>query len=162
MQESRGVTLKQGLMAGLIGYGTVAVLYGAISLAGGHAPWETAARLGAELLGTTRMGQPGAELGPIVAFNGIHLLVSLAAGMVASWLFFETELHPRLYYAVLSVLVVGLVGITVVLGVLGVQIAGVVSWGSVTLAVLSAAAAMAAYLWLAHPVLRAELAELEE
>lgn len=162
MQKSTSETLIQGLTAGLIGYGTVVVLYGVVNMAAGQAPWETAARLGAELLGPSRIGQPGAEFGPVVAFNGVHLLVSLAAGMAASWLFFETELHPRQYYAVLAALSVGLVGVTVVLGVLGASVAGAVSWGSVTLAVLAAAGTMGGYLWWAHPRLRAELAELDE
>ena len=162
MDAEKAVTLEQGLVAGLIGYATVALFYLGVDLGTGAPLADTAARLGRALLGESRVGEPGAVLGPALAFNGLHLLVSLLAGMAAAWLFREVDLHPRLYYAGLTALVAGVVSITVLLAVLGAQVAGAVSWASVAAAVLLAAAAMGLYLWTAHPELERGLTILED
>ena len=161
MVEQKGVTLQQGLVAGLIGYATVALFYLGLDLGTGAPLADTAGRLGLALLGESRIGSPGAALGPVLAFNGVHLVVSLGAGMAAAWLFHEADLHPRLYYAVLMAMVAGLVSVTALLGVLGASVAGAVSWLSVGAAVLLAAGAMGLYLWSAHPGLGSRLGALD-
>ena len=99
--KSKSSWIVEGLVAGLIGYVTVVVLFGVVNLARGEGVLHTAALLGSALFFGAR--EPGAIVSgpaPIIAYNGVHILVSLLIGLGAAWLVFQTEKNRPLWYLV--------------------------------------------------------------
>lgn len=144
MEAQRSRVLVHGLVAGLAAYLTVVVLYGILNLVTGHPPFETAVLLGGALVGPS---VPAA--GQAIAYNGLHLAIMLLLGGVCAWLVRRWELYPVLWYAVFVVLTIGMVVLTLLVGLFASQYAGAVRWPSVVLANVVAAGVMATYLVLA-------------
>lgn len=155
MKPSTSRVLTEGLFAGLIGYGAVVLTLGLIDLVAGRGFFFTAAHLGR----TLAAGGPeaGVAAGPVLAYNGVHLLVFLVLGTLAAWLVFEVELHPVFWYVaffvVLGLFFMGFVLVTV----LGDPRTGALPWTSILAGNLVAALGMGVYLHRAHPRLWAEV-----
>jgi len=163
MKPERAEVLLQGLVAGLIGYLAVAVFFLIFNLIGGQSPLHTAAALGSALFyGLDDPAQLVIEPGPIIAFNGLHLMLSLVAGMIASWLLFETERHHFIWYFVFFVFLAGFVYSLVAIGIIGAEIAHVVPWWSVLVANIVWIAGLGGYLWFQHRGLVGALRREEE
>lgn len=92
-EESRRL-LREGIMAGILGYASVVALFIVLNLMDGRPLFETPFLLGSALLGD-RLDQPGIY-GPILAYNGLHLVVSLALGTVASFMAQRAETDHEL------------------------------------------------------------------
>ena len=152
--------LKEGFVAGLLGYAAVVVLFLVINAASGQALFHTPAVLGGALFGGLEgSAEVSMEPGPIIAYNGVHLLVSLLVGVGAAWLLFEAERFHSLWYVVFfAFLAVGLY-ITFLFGVFAVEIRHVLSWETVVLGSAAGAAATLGYLLWMHRGLAAELRE---
>lgn len=159
MQQSRASVWWQGFVAGLIGYAAVAVFFGVVNLVSGHSFFYTAAVLGHVLLGTepasaSELVQPAA----VFAYNGVHLLLFLVFGFVASWLVEETDRHPAFWYLVFFAFLVGFFFNVALVTVFTVPApADAVPWGSIVAANLLAGLGMGTYLAGRHPGLRAEV-----
>lgn len=82
MTEDRRRLIREGITAGLLGYGAVVLLFIVLNLMAGEPLFHTPFLLGSALLGSL-LDQPGIY-GPILAYNGLHLVVSLALGVGAS------------------------------------------------------------------------------
>jgi hypothetical protein len=68
--------LWQGLVAGLIGYGTVAIVISGADVLAGRSPLYTAALLGsAYFYGAHSLAEVVVAPGPVFAYNGTHLIV---------------------------------------------------------------------------------------
>ena len=98
----------EGLIAGLIGYATVAILVGAIDVVLGRSFFFTAAMLGETLFYGLR--DPAGVVvwpGAVFAYNGVHLVGFLFMGMCAAWFAWLAEKGGELWYvgAVLFLLV---------------------------------------------------------
>lgn len=153
MKPENSAVLVTGAIAGLIGSAVVAVLFVALNLARGLPVLGTAAALGSALFGI-----PAADLVPAaIAYNGVHVAAALVAGIGASFLMTEAEMHPVAWYAIFFAYLIGLIVGFVVVGMLAVDVAGAASWLEVMAANVLAAAAMGAYLWRAHPRLKQTL-----
>lgn len=146
MQPETRRVLEHGLTAGLIAYLTVVLLYSAFNLATGRPLFYTAAQLGAVLTGGPAIDADGVLPGPVLAYNGLHMVGMLVLGLICAWLVHEWELHPQLWYAVFAVLTLGAVATTLLIGLYATRWAGATGWGSVVLANLFASVAMALYL----------------
>ncbi len=121
--------VAEGLVTGLIGYGTVVVFFGLANLATGQPVFHTASLLGSALFFGAR--DPGAWVagpGPVIAYNGVHILVSLCIGLGAAWLVFQTEKHRPLWFLIFFVALAGFIYSVVVMGVLASEIAHLLSW----------------------------------
>lgn len=93
MQPVLAKSLRNGLIAGLIGYAVVAIYYSVIDVMLGYAPWHTLSNLGNALF----MGMADTT-GPLIAFNGVHLAAFIVVGVIAAFLMEEVELHPIFWY----------------------------------------------------------------
>lgn len=152
---------KEGAVAGVLAYVAVAAFFAVLNLAWGHSPFETAFLLG-EALGAGAPG-PDAEIGIILAANGLHLVISLGVGVAAAFLLLQLEHHHGIWYAVLLAFLAGFLLSIVVAGVLGAEVWSVVTWPQVAAANTVAALVVGAYLWRMHREMVSQLAqEMEE
>lgn len=145
MDAQRTRILVHGLIAGLICYVVVAVLFLAYDAALQRPLLLTVARLGSALTREPLAGDVVAAP-PVIAFNAAHLVLMLLVGMAASMVAHEWELHPNDWYAAFVVLTIGAVLMMVGEGVYAVELAEAASWPAVILTNVVAAAAMAFYL----------------
>ena len=154
--------IPEGLVAGLVGYGTVVAIFGVVNLAAGEAFSHTAALLGSALFFGARgasevVGGPA----PVIAYNGVHILVSLAIGLGAAWLIFQTERNRPLWFVVFFVFLAGFVYSVAVMGVFAAEIVPLLSWPLILLANIGAGVTVGGYLWWRHSRLLVELSEEE-
>jgi len=89
MTEERRRLIREGFTAGILGYAAVVALFIVLNLMAGEPLFQTPFVLGSALLGSL-LDQPGIY-GPILAYNGLHLAVSMALGVVASVLAYRAE-----------------------------------------------------------------------
>lgn len=151
--------IPEGLLAGLIGYLTVAILFGAVNLVSGEAISHTASLLGSALFFGARSGaEVVAGPGPIIAYNGVHILISLIIGLGAAWLIFQTEKNRPLWFIVFFVFLAGFIYSVALVGVLVAEVAHLLSWGVIVLANLAAGVTAGGFLWWRHSRLLVQLA----
>lgn len=94
--ESRREMLKEGLVAGLLGYVTIAAFYALVNVARGEHVLSTARILGEDLVGAGLA--ESMPMAPVLAYNGVHVLALLVVGTALSWLIHQTERRPELWY----------------------------------------------------------------
>lgn len=151
MTPERATAFRQGLIAGMIGYSVFVVFFALINLVAGESPFRTAHVLGSALFS---LGDAATPAAPIIAYNGLHLIASLATGTIASFLVLEVDLHPNLWYVVMFIFMAGLLYSVAIGGVVANEIAAAVSWGQVVIVNVVAAVLSGGYLWKVHPRLR--------
>jgi hypothetical protein len=89
----------QGLIAGLVGYATVAIAMAVADGLLGRSPFHTAALLGSTMFyGLKDPSEVTVWAGPVLAYNGFHLLVFLGLGLAAAWLADFAERGPHFWY----------------------------------------------------------------
>jgi len=163
MKPERAQVLAQGLIAGVVGYAAVAVFFLLGNVVAGRSPFFTAAALGSALFyGVGDLSRLAIEPGPILAFNGVHLLLSLIAGTITAWLVYETEKHHYLWYFVFFFFLAAFIFSTVVLGIIGTEIAHVMPWWTVLAANAIWMGSLGCYLWFQHRGLYRALDEEQE
>jgi hypothetical protein len=148
----------EGIVAGLIGYATVAIFIGFIDVAQGRSFFFTAAMLGeAAFYGLTDPAHVVVWPGAVFAYNGVHLLGFLFIGMSAVWLAYLAEKGAELWYfgLVLFLLVVAHACGAVLILTEGLR-AALPVWVVIVPTVVGLAA-MTAYVLGMRPGLRAEL-----
>jgi hypothetical protein len=158
--STRERILYEGLIAGLIGYVIIVLFFAAWNLLQGHSPFYTAALLGDALFYAGDDGTRFAvEPGPVLAFNGVHMLLLISFGVAAAWLAALAERGTQLWYVgaiafvfILIHLIGGMVWMSAPLR------AEIPAW-AVGVSTLLAAGALTAYLWWAHPRLHHGQAE---
>lgn len=163
MKPDRAQVLTQGLVAGLVSYAAVVLFFIVANLVAGRSPFHTAAALGSALFyGLSDPARLVIEPGPVLAMNGLHLVLSLAVGTVAAWLLFETERHHFIWYFVLFIFLAGFVYSLLAIGILGAEIAHVIPWWSVLAGNVVWMLSLGSYLWLQHRGLVAALKREQE
>ena len=155
------LVLNGGLFAGLLGYGTVVVLFALINVLAGQSPFYTPAMFGGVLF--YGLSDPSAlqiTPGPVLAYNMVHVLAFLALGFVASWLVAKAERYPVFRYAVLFVLIFVGAHIYAALLLFGQSLLTGGAWWQIGVVSLAAAVVMGWYLLRLHPALREGLTTL--
>jgi hypothetical protein len=158
MRAERVQANWQGLATGFIGYAAVAMFFAIVNLVAGRSPFFTAAFFGSALFyGVRDPALVTVSPGPVLAYNGVHLLMFLALGMIASWLAYLSERGPQFWYigTLLFLFVVFHLYGFVLLITGGVQT--VIPTWTVFAATVLAGTAMFGYLLWVHPRFRAEL-----
>lgn len=144
MQRVLAKSLRNGLVAGLIGYAVIAFYYSVIDVLLGYAPWHTLSNLGNTLF----VGIADTP-GPLIAFNGVHLAAFIVVGVIAALLIEEVELHPVFWYvpffAALAASIFMFVLIVMTMGSIAQRGAVAIGTGN-----FAAAAAMLVYLLSQH------------
>lgn len=142
---------REGLTAGLIGAGTIALWFGLIDLVRGE-PLSTPITLGTALGSLFLEGRPPDPTSALIGYTVFHVLAFLAVGVVVAWVLHQAERVPSAMIGFLGLFVVfevGWVGWTTVLS----QTYGGLPWLQVFAANLLAAGSMGWYLWRRHPTL---------
>ena len=144
--------LKEGVIGGLVACVSAIALFSLLDLARGESVFYTPAAMGSVLFyGLGSAGELTIWPGPVLAYNGVHLVGSIAVGLVAALLIFETELHRSLWYLGFMALIAACAYSVAVFGVVGVEIAGLLDWGTVVAGTAVWALSMTAYFWWVHP-----------
>jgi hypothetical protein len=147
--------LGQGLVAGLIGFATIAVVLAVVNLAAGRSPFFTAAVLGAALFyGISDPALVSVTPAYVFAYNGVHLAVFLVFGLVAAALAAVADRGWQLWYLALFFFIFIafhlIAAVEALAAPMRATLPDAVVWG----AGIAASVLMATYLIRAHPRMR--------
>lgn len=155
--SSHGV-IREGLMAGLIGAVAVAVWFFVLDLFAGQL-LLTPGVLGSALFrGATTPSAVELSGLTVGGYTAVHFAVFAVFGILVAWLVKRAEESPPL---ILGLVLLFVTFETLLLGIVAIMAAWlleVLAWWAIGVGNLIAAAAMAIYLWQAHPRLRQEIA----
>ncbi|MGH7506396.1 MAG: hypothetical protein ACRELX_12125 [Longimicrobiales bacterium] len=156
-------TVREGLVAGLIGAVAVALWFLALDVVRGQIFFTPAALGSALFFGARGVAEVQVTVGTVLGYTALHLAAFLAVGFLASALATAAEREPpvllglSLLFVTFEALFLGL------LAIVAGWLLDALDWWSVVVANLVAAAAMGAFLWHEHPRLQEELGhDIEE
>lgn len=132
-------TIRQGLVVGLIGYASVAALYAVFDFIAARGALYTVDLLGKSVFEGLRdpavLGLPmQLDVTAIVWYSGLHLLISLAIGLIVTGLVEQAERQPSQAPMVVSIIVAGFVVTIVAVGLLTTPIRPLLPWWSIVVA----------------------------
>jgi hypothetical protein len=150
--------LWQGLVAGLIGYAVVAIVFSLTDAFAGRSAVYTAALLGgAYFYGARTLAEVVVAPGPVLAYNGAHLVVFLALGLFVALLTELAERGPQLWYVgMLSYFLVAFHLYALAFSLPDLLRDVMLGWGTLACGI-AASLAMGLYMVWSHPRLREEL-----
>lgn len=149
MQLSR--ILREGLMAGLIGAGTVALWFLLIDVLSGR-PFFTPAMLGGAVFwGESDPSRVAVEFSRVVGYTMIHVSAFIVVGTLAAALASQVEVAPPTLYLVIVLTAFFEVGFYILVALLAQPLLGALAWWSVAAGNAIAAFGMGFYLWREHP-----------
>lgn len=155
MTSQRSRLLKEGVVAGLLGYIAVVALFAFLNALQGLPLFYTPTVLGTALLGGAL--DPTGPYAPVLAYNGLHLVATLALGVAASFLAARAEADHDLG-AGLVFFVLALGGwVPIFFGAIAVEYLEALSWLDVVVGSAVGAAATLGYVAWAHRGLVADL-----
>lgn len=158
MNPDRSKMLWQGVVAGLIGYATVVIFFAIVNAMAGRSPFYTAALMGGALFyGARDLAGVVVWPGPVLAYNGFHMIVFLALGIFASWLARFAERGPHLWYVGMVFYIFVAFHIFGAVFSLPAPLRDVMLGWSTLISGVLASLAMAVFLLVLHPRLRAEM-----
>jgi hypothetical protein len=154
--------LRDGLLTGLLGYATLVLFFAVASMAAGHSPFHVAALLASALF-RLPMG-PGAAIdpGPVIAYNGLHLIVLILAGMLLAGLARVAARALQGWYVALMAVVFALAHIVALPIWFGDRLSAELPIWLVVTGTALATVVMCAYLWIANPDIRTAMHEPDE
>ncbi len=156
MREEQTKVLSQGVLAGLIGYAVVALVFGIANLIMGQSIFYTAALLGGSLFyGVHDPANIRVTAEYVFAYNGAHLAVFLLFGLVSAWLAAVSERFTQFWYVGLFFFFFIAFHIVAAMQALAIPVQHAISGWAIWTAGFAAAAAMAAFLLSVHPKIRA-------
>ena len=154
--ESKRQWVRQGIVVGLIGYASVALFYGIFDFLAARGTLYTVDLLGKAVFRGLRdpgiLGVP-IRIDPttIFAYNALHLVISLAIGLIVTGLVEQAERHPSRAPVALLVIVAGFVVTVIAVGLLSAPMRPVLPWWSIVVANVSATVLGGAYLLRKRP-----------
>jgi hypothetical protein len=147
--------LRQGLIAGVIGFTVTNVLYALANTLQGRSPFHTAATLGAALIyGVRDPLQVAVTPAYVFAYNGLHLLVFVALGMVGAALARLADRGRQLWYVGLFFFIFVNFHMIAAVQTVALPMEPLLSGPGIWIAGIGAGVAMALYLLKAHPDIR--------
>jgi hypothetical protein len=148
--------MREGLVVGLIAYAAVAVFYSAFDLLAARGTLYTVNLLGETVFRGLR--DPGVleypfqpDMTAIFWYNGLHLLLALAIGLIVTRLVEQAERHPSQADLVLFTIVAGFIVTIVGVGLLTSPMRPVLPWWSIVVANVLASLLAGAYLLQKRP-----------
>ena len=154
--------ILDGFVAGLLGYAAVVLLFAFLNVASLQGVFHTPELLGRALLGGVTDGGsgPGSALAPVLAFNGLHLLISLALGLGVSALAERAEDDHALGFG----LVFGIIAVggfvPIFVGAITVELFGAITWRDVLAGSFAGALGTLGYVaWVHRDLVRALFSE---
>jgi hypothetical protein len=147
---------QEGLLVGCVAYASVAVFYAVFDLLAVRGPLYTVNLLGRAVF--TGVRDPAVlqfpippDLTAIFWYTVLHLVLSLAIGLIVVRLVAHAECHPSQARAVLFTIVAGFVVTILAVGVLTEPMRALLPWWSIVVANASAVVVAGSYLMRAHP-----------
>jgi hypothetical protein len=155
MREERLKVLRDGFVAGLIGYVTVALVFAVANLLAGRSAFHTAAALGGALFyGVHDPDAVAITARNVFAYNGMHLLVFLAFGLAAAGLAALADKGAQLWYLATFFFLFIAFHLVAIAQTLAAPMQTVLSPAMIWSAGIAASVLMGGYLIWAHPLLR--------
>jgi hypothetical protein len=144
-------TLRDGLIVGLIAYAAVALFYGVFDLLAGRGLFETVDLLGRAVFRGVRgrellVHSPAVDFTAVFWYNGLHLAISLAMGLVVVRLVDHAARNPGRSHLMLFAAVFALALTTIAVGIFTRGLRPVVPWWSIVIANWLAMLAAGSYL----------------
>lgn len=148
--------IRDGLIVGLIAYAAVAVFYAAFDFLASRGTLYTVNLLGLAMFRGLRdasnLGMPiGIDPVAIALYNGVHLALSVAIGLLVSWFVEHAEEQPMTAQVMLLWIVSGFVVTIAGVGFLSIPIRPVLPWWSIMVANGLAVLLAGLYLSRRHP-----------
>jgi hypothetical protein len=144
-------TLRDGVIVGLLAYAAVALFYSAFDVLAARGTLHTVDMLGKAVFRGLR--DPAVLMFPtqldpaaIFWYNGLHLVLSLAIGLIVTGLVAEAERHPARAPLIFLLIVAGGVLTVLAVGSLTREMRPVLPWWSIVVANALASAVAAIYL----------------
>lgn len=155
-------TWREGIIVGLIAYVAVAVFYWAFDFLAARGTLYTVNVLGLAVFRGLRdpgvLTLPAApDMTAIFWYNGLHLALSLAIGLIVTRLLAHAEANPPQARSVLFVIVAGFLVTVLGVGYLSAPLRPVLPWWSIVVANTLATAAASVYVMRRHPGIAARL-----
>ncbi len=150
--------LREGVFAGLIGAGAVAVWFLLVDVVAGRAFYTPAMLGSAVFLGLRDPGDVVITFQAVIGYTMLHVLAFCAVGIVAALLARMVESFPTTLFVVVIFFAIFEVGFYIIVAVVAQPLLGALAWSNVAIGNLIAAAGMGFYIWSVHPKLREELA----
>lgn len=163
MTDKSKEMLEDGIVAGLIGYATVCIVFAISNLVEGRSIFFTPAVLGASLF--YGIDDPSkVEILPqyVFAYNGAHLVVFLLLGIASSWLACISERGAQLWFVAVFIFLVAVFHVVGAAQAVALPMQALMSGPAVWTAGILAAIGMGAYLLWQHPVLRRQMGHWQE
>jgi len=149
---------QEGLIAGLVGAGTVALWFLIIDVIQGR-PLYTPTVLGAALFGRGA-GLPAPDVGPdlgmVLMFTWVHGLAFVVVGGIIARLLAVAERRPSAGFGILMLFVLFEFGFIAVAMLFAQPVLRALAWPAIVVANLLAAATMGGYFKVRHPNLRVQ------
>lgn len=158
---------RDGIIAGLIGAGAVAVWFLVLDAAEGRIFFTPAALGSAILHGAASTQQVVIDPGTVLGYTIVHVTAFVLIGMIAAVLVKGAEHEPRLVLAMVLLFVTFETLFIGLLAIAALWLLDALRWWTIAIGNIIAATAMGFYLWHKHPALRRQLRkrpfeELEE
>lgn len=153
--------MREGLMAGAIGAVAVAAWFFMVDLGMGRLLYTPAALGSALFMGVDAPGAVEVTAATVLGYTGVHFAGFIGMGLVFAALVTRAEESPPLVMGLILLFVTFETLLLGLVAILASWLLGVVPWWSIALGNLVAAAAMATYLWRAHPMLAESVARAE-
>ena len=154
--------VRDGAVAGVAGFATIALFFVATDALAGRPFLYTPALLGGALFyGVTGPSEVAVSPAPVLAYTAAHLIAFVLIGLVAAGLAAVAARHRHVWYLGVNLFLLLITHASGVVMTLTESLQGVVSAWLVAAATLAAAIAMALYLLWANPPIRRELREHE-
>lgn len=150
-------TVREGIVAGLLGGAAVALWFLLVDLASRELFFTPAALGSALFLGARGAEQVVMSVGIIAGYTALHFLAFVVIGLVAAALAMEAERHA---YAFIGGVLLFVTLETLFLGLAAIAagwLLDALTWWNVIGSNVVAAAVMGGYIWKAHPALSGQL-----
>jgi hypothetical protein len=151
--------LREGVVAGVCGYIAVVLVVTIVDVLSGRAALHTASHLGAWLFHPVEDALTGPGWPSAIAYNGLHLVVSLFVGIVAATMVAFSERMTGFWYVALMVLIALAIYTVGVLGAIAVEFKAITDWPTAVLGTGAWLTGITVYLRFAHPRLMGQMRE---
>lgn len=150
-------TLSHGIIAGLIGAGTVALWFLLLDAIQGRILFTPAAFGSALFLGASDTSQVEITAGIVALYTLVHIVAFIALGLAVAAIVHAAERQPPLLlgavvlFFTMEVFMIGLIAIAAS------WLLDELAWWSIGVANVVAAIAIGTYIWRSHPQLRRDI-----
>jgi hypothetical protein len=149
--------LREGLIAGCVGAGAVAIWFLVVDLVNGR-PFFTPAMLGSAVFwGEYDPARVVIDYSRVIGYTMIHVSAFVLVGCIGAALAAEVEVAPSTLFFVVVGLCFFEVAFYIFVALLAKPLLGALAWWNVAIGNGLAALGMGYYLWREHPAIGAEL-----